>query len=370
MAEFAARYNDGRTARTYDARVRLTPGGLEIYNDAGALLDRWDGDALHAVDKPSPRRKLRLARGENDLARLSFADLEAGPTVLARFPNALRRQKLSAPMIKRIALWSAVAAASLAFVVWIVIPAAAGQLAKIIPQQVQSRVGEKVSDQLVQIVALMEKKRPEQLICTGDKGRAALDALVARLAAKTGGQTFHVRVVDTPMVNAVAMPGGHILVTSGILKFVDGPNELAGVLAHEMGHVVLNHSAENLIKVGGVSALFSLLVGDVAGGAVIIAVANSLVQGSFSQEAERAADDFAVDLMKRAGLDAKPLSKFFDKLAAQEKEMGVEREGGIMEWMASHPPTQARATAVREAAAAGDTALTDAQWLALQGICK
>lgn len=370
MTTFEARYNDGVTARTHTARAELTDKGLDIYATEGGLLDSWAGGDVRTVDRGAARGAIRLTVGEDSLARLTIDDPLAPAAIMARFPDAARGHRISPRTMGRIAGWTAVFIAGLAFLVWVVIPAAAVQVAGMIPQSVQREIGKKVSEQLIQIVAFMEKKRVSDMRCTGGDGVAALEALTSQLTAQTPSNIeFRIGVLDAQLVNAVALPGGHILLTKGILNFVKGPNELAGVLGHEMGHVALNHAVENMIKVGGISALFSMLVGDVAGGAVIVAVGQSLIRGSFSQQAERAADGFAVRLMKKSELNSRPFANFFERLAEMHGKARPKESGRVMDWVSSHPPTLQRAETVRRTSTPGGTVLTDQQWQALRNIC-
>lgn len=349
----------------------MTDTALDIYGEDGALLDRWPAEDIRLMDPKSSRGPVRFAVGEGDLARLTVDDRDVRADIIGRFPNVLHHRRISMATVGRIAGWSAFAVAGLAFVIWVVLPFAAVQVAGMIPQSVQSKVGERVSQQLISIVALMEKKRAADMICSSPAGDRALAKLRDRLAQNAPETIdFRIRVVDAKLVNAVALPGGHILLTRGILKFVGGGNELAGVLGHEMGHVVLNHAVENMIKVGGVTAILSLMVGDVAGGAVILAVSEAIIRGSFTQDAERAADDFGVRLMNKGNFDARPMAEFFHRLANMEKKMGMGKGTGRMrEWVSSHPPTKARAQYVLDLAEPGEDVLTKAEWNALKTIC-
>lgn len=391
MEPFAARYNDGITARTRDVHVAVTSGGLDILADDGALLDRWPGEDIHLLDPKSARGAVRFGVGDGDMARLTVQDKGARAAIIERFPNVLNRRRLSWATVGRITGWSAFAAASLAFVIWVVLPFVAVQVAGMIPQSVQRKVGEHFVPQLISIVALLEHKKPQDMKCGSPAGDRALIRLRDRLAKLAPKDIdFNIQVIDARMVNAVALPGGYIVMTRGILKFVDGPNELAGVLGHEMGHVVLNHAVENMIKVGGVTTLFSLMVGDVAGGAVILAVANALVRGSFSQQAEHAADDYGVTLLNREGYDSRPFAAFFSRLADKEDRLRAMFEkgdkktrvdvkpdkapppnnhGGMRDWISSHPPSRDRAQYILDLSRSGGEILSDADWKALKTIC-
>ena len=165
-------------------------------------------------------------------------------------------------------------------------------------------------------------------------------------------------VVIDDAINAFALPGGYIYVHTGLLLRVNDVNELAGVIGHEIGHVIRRHVARNYAKqrAGALSHKALVLgawiygggnaaqIADLAGGLAGIVVLNS-----FGREAEREADDFAVHWLPRAGYDPEGVPTFFETL--QRSKEGV----GPPEFLSSHPSSANRIEATREAVAAQDT---------------
>jgi beta-barrel assembly-enhancing protease len=140
--------------------------------------------------------------------------------------------------------------------------------------------------------------------------------VIARLLAtgKLRFPQYHVSRLDSPAVNAMALPGGYILTTRGLMSQPDlSEEELAGILAHEMGHVELGHSRKALVRSGRKQALFLVLsiVGRSPGMAGQLA--GSLVELGISRESEIEADDFAVKLLGRAGYPPEGLLRFFQR---------------------------------------------------------
>jgi predicted Zn-dependent protease len=166
------------------------------------------------------------------------------------------------------------------------------------------------------------------------------------------------------MVNAFAVPGAIVVVPRGMIDFNKAPDEFAGILAHELGHVALRHPIETLIKVAGVSALFSLLIGDVAGGTVILAVGDYMIRMNYTLPAEQAADDYATALLRRAGIDPAATAAAFERLLPKGAASTV-----LEKALSTHPPTEERVARFRAATLPGRPALAPAEWTAIKTIC-
>lgn len=199
--------------------------------------------------------------------------------------------------------------------------------------------------------------------CRTPAGTAALRDLAGRLGAQTAG-VRSVEVVRIPLVNAVALPGRRILVFDGLLAQARSPDELAGVLAHEIGHVRHRDTMAALLRQMGLSVLLSGANGNV-GGAL-----NTLLAISYTRKAESAADAYAIDALRRAAIAPDAIAAFFDRMGGGRAGEKMER---AMSWVSSHPVSAERRAAFTRSRAAGRTyrpALDAAQWGALQRMCS
>ena len=144
---------------------------------------------------------------------------------------------------------------------------------------------------------------------------------------------------------------------------------MAGVLAHELGHVVNRDPLRITLRTAGSAGILSMILGDFAGGAVVVLVTEQVMQASYTREAEAGADDFAFELLRRAELPTEDMARFFEKLRDQYGDTE-----GALEYLASHPNLAGRATAAREAETReeGDftPVLTAREWEALRAICR
>ena len=371
MESFAAIYNDGVSARTLNVQVNLTPEGLSIFDESNQSLASWPAEAIRIVDPKSARGSLRLAKAEHDLARLTITDDNLRTIILDTFPHASRRHRVNKALTLRVLSWLAAAVAGIALLIWVILPFVAERVSTAVPLSWQTSVGEKVKQEIIQLVSLMESKPVEALTCKNEAGLTAVTKMTKLLTARAHPDILlRVRVIDSGLVNALALPGGRIILTRGIIDFVSGPNELAGVLAHEIGHAKMNHSLKRMIEVGGVTALFSFLVGDVAGGAIVIAVGQALISGQYSQAAEREADQYSVQLLGNAKIDSRPFARLFERLESKKLVPKSGTQRGVWSWVGSHPPSIERAKAIRRAAQPGGEILSQAEWQSLKSVCK
>lgn len=355
----AATYHDGRTSQGTPASVRIDDDALVIASDDGRVLDRWPRPDVRLVDRPRPGAPPRLRLGGGD-ARLTLADDAEFAAIEAACPN-LRKPVKGDGGWRPVVLWGGAAVVSVVLLVWVLIPAFAGWAAAAFPPGLERRLGDRVAEQIVTVFAAGNGAP----VCAGSGGQAALDRVAGRLAAGTElAFPVRVQVVRSPVVNALALPGGQVLVFDGLIDFADDANEVAAVLAHEIAHVAHRHVMEVAVERTAVAVLIGLLVGDVFGGAAIGAVGEALIAGAYTREAEAEADALGVELMNRAGYDARPLADFLDRVADEHGEME-----GVLGYFASHPASAERAQAVRAAVVGGGPAMTAEEWTAMQAMC-
>ena len=163
------------------------------------------------------------------------------------------------------------------------------------------------------------------------------------------GIRYNFYVVNSDVVNAFALPGGYIYVNRGLIERADNLSELAGVLAHEIGHVAERHSVEQLQRAQnanlGLSVLYGVLLGrnpsqiEQAG----IQVGGGAVFAGYGRDAEREADGVGVAYMVRAGYNPIGMATFFEELL----QMQQRQPSRVEQWFSTHPTTQERVTNTR-----------------------
>ena len=166
--------------------------------------------------------------------------------------------------------------------------------------------------------------------------------------SKRSNIRYYFKVVDTEVVNAFALPGGWLYINRGLIAAAENESELAGVVGHEIGHVVGRHGARQITKAFGLQMLLELAVGEKPSAARQIAgqfaeVGAGLTLLKYGREAEREADRFAVEETYAAGIDPEGMATFFEKLMA----MHASEPKGVEVWFSTHPPSRERIANVR-----------------------
>ncbi len=203
---------------------------------------------------------------------------------------------------------------------------AAGWAAGLLPYSVDQAIGEAASEGLV----------GDRTVCTNPVLVGAVEELVAGLAGGLDAvlQDLHVTVIDDEQVNAFALPGGRMFVHTGLLAAIESPEQLIGVLGHEVGHVVHRHGIRRIARALWVRVLVASVVGDIGGmGELMASSAAGVLSMSWDRDQERESDRFGVTLMQQVGYDAAPVPGFFDALPGMP----------LPEWLSTHPNSEGRA---------------------------
>ncbi len=185
-----------------------------------------------------------------------------------------------------------------------------------------------------------------------DPGLSAyVDRVGANLALVTENQDFAYRftILNTPTINAFALPGGYVYVTRGILALISNEAELAGVLGHELAHVNARHGAQRLSRMKAENRICETFMCDSAVPVLgdLAMIGARLAFGGFTQDQEFEADAIGVRYLQRAGYRTGAMTSFLGKLKAQgELDARVaglaERPPGGHSYSATHPLTQER----------------------------
>jgi Zn-dependent protease with chaperone function len=347
-------YFDGRSSRKRRVKLELADG-IKIV-EQGGTLETWPYDAVRRAGGPADILRLRCVTAL-PLARLEISDAPLKEQVTAHC-RALDSEGPTSRDVWRIVFWSLAAVASILAIAFFGVPLVADRLAPIIPAAIEKRIGEAVD---VQARAMFGGR-----ICGRREGQAAFNSLVGQIRRAGGVEgSLDAHVLSSKIPNAFALPGGKVYVLDGLLQQAHNADEVAGVIAHELGHIQHRDSLRRIIQTGGTSFLIGLLFGDITGGSAVIFIGRSLFDASYSRDAESNADTFAIDVMRRLGRSPKPLGEFLLRMTGAQA-------GKTLSIFSSHPLTEERLERTSRDAGpnTGPELLTPEQWRALKGICS
>jgi len=338
---------DGRTAHAHTVVLKFESGKLVIEDAAGHLLARWPLAEIRIVDQNMVNGALVLALTDGTTPRLHLFEGPGKSALLRARPELPRwRAQQAWRHFRQAAIWGggALALAALLYFGW---RAASIAIAGWIPREWEAPIGGAIRDQLT----------ASHQVCSTAEADTALAGLVARIAPTLGGPPVTLEVLDIDQVNAVALPGNHILLFRGLLDRASSPDQVAGVLAHEASHLELRHPMRGIVQQLGVGAVVSI----VFGGSDLGALGQLAATLPYSRDMESEADRHGVELLQTAGLRADGLASFLTMMAETDS-------AGLPEWLSTHPDPQARAAAL-EADGSGDAALDPEAWHAVRAIC-
>ena len=347
-------YFDGTSSRRHVVTL--------AFNDALAInaddhtLATWSYADIRRADGPAGTLRLTSLTALA-LARLEIHDAALAAELVARCAR-LDENLPGRRGVAAIVGWSLAAAASIGAVVLFGVPLAAERLTPLIPPVLERRLGDVAEKQVKMLFG--------DKVCSNAPGQAAFSKLVNALRDAAGIDTpIQSAVLATPVRNAFALPGGKVYLFNGLLASADNADEIAGVLAHELGHLKHRDNTRNLIHNGGTSFLIGLLFGDVTGAGALIFASRSLVTASYTREAEQNADTFAIDVMHRLGRSPKPMGELLFRVTGKEAD-------NPLSILSNHPLTEDRLKRMsdEDRPPTGPPLLTPEEWMSLKAICS
>jgi beta-barrel assembly-enhancing protease len=360
--QFDARFSDGRTAASLAVRVMLSGDSLSIDTGDGMPPLRWH---LTQVETAEP-----ITASATDC--LVHEPGRKGATLFVPEGLFVRELATRAPhLTARVQRWRyakpwAIASAVIVGTVAILTTteiSPARTIAGMLPDKTRQALGREV----------VRSMGRGQQACESVAGKAALAQLAQRLSQATGStRSFSVSVVDSPVVNAFAAPGEQIVIMRGLLAKAESADEVAGVLAHEMGHGLELHPESAIVRVLGLTAIMEFMLG--GSGGTIANLGLLLTNLSYTRQGEREADAQALRVLKQAGIASRGFSDFFRRMAKTESDRKQDKSpdpvDATFNMLRSHPSLSERLAVVEAQPVYPATpALSQSEWLDLKSIC-
>tara|TARA_R110002110_G_scaffold333267_3_gene544090 strand:- start:363 stop:1457 length:1095 start_codon:yes stop_codon:yes gene_type:complete len=355
-----AQFFDGDRPVGQEVSLHIASGMLQVGLDDGDL-HRWPVSEVRRVPDMAGKPGAVLRVISDPLARLYIEDLD----LLVHLPALTKR---APPKGRgRLLAWAVAAVGAVALQIGVLMPLLADNLAGYIPAKGERALGEATLGHIRE--ALDETGLSPLKICDGSKGIAAMAQMSARLGAEQRfRQDVTVYVLDHDMINAFALPGGFVVLFRGLIEAANGPDEVAAVLAHEIGHVISRDPTRNALRSAGSIGVLGLLLGDFVGGAAVLFMAERLISAQYSQSAESGADAFAHDILAQAGISPGALANMFETMRTKNGD-----SSGVTAHFLSHPALAERIETARNAVDQSvdyTPSLSEPDWRALRGICS
>jgi Zn-dependent protease with chaperone function len=362
------KYYNGQFATSYSVSIDCGPDGLHIRSsDTQSTVDAlWPLDELKLIERPNPPVPGKIGRLTEPESRL-LIDPAADWSALENYlpDHAFETFSLPAtwPSIFGYFVLATMAVAGLFFVV----PKALEYGAYIMPPAWETRIGEYAIRQVI-----------DAPVCSNQAGQDALNELVKALQDGAAKTPHHRNISYTVYVphdhatqNALAAPGGYIALFSGAIEAAENPDEIAGILAHEMAHIELHHPMRGIMRDIGLTAGLQLMFGAENPASAALQIAGALHQMRYSREKEIEADSTGHEILLQSGINPQSLGLFLDRLPDFEADSTA---GKFFDYLSTHPRTSERLAKLKSLgsgeAARFKPSLSAAQWRALKNICK
>ena len=342
-------FYDGLKARRFPIEVFIEGKTLILKNVTEKIHVEWSLDSLSIIEHPIDDMSGIFASSHHSDARLAV-DKYVFDEIFSRLSK--KQRKTTHASWKKIAVF-----AFLVLVIWgggyLLIPKAASLFVSFIPERVENMIG----DSMTHVILATEKDKIKPL--ENSESERILNKMVKRLSEASKIQRpFYIHILKTDeSPNAFALPNGHIFVYQSLLDAADSPEEIAGVLAHEMSHIIKHHSMISLIEYYG----FLILLNPGFDSTTKLGLTEVCVKPN-SQKVEIEADDTAAELLLAAKINPTGLQHFFRKIEKYDPEHSFSA------FLSTHPSSNQRFNNLEKfkKLKKTDSILTEAEWKILK----
>ena len=356
-------YFDGQSAIRRNARIHLEPSNLRIDLDDGAMLN-WPYAAIRQTQGAYAGEQVRLEHGGEPAEVLLIDDDSFLTSLHQLMPSRAGGFHNPAKRFQRFQLTIIAACASIALVIgsyfW-GIPMLAKIAAPWVPVSWEEQLGQ----------SMLEYVAPAEQRCSDPVRLARIENMVGAMLATEGETKYRIKihVVNQPMFNALAAPGGHIVIFRGLLDRTENAEELAGVLAHELQHILKRHVTRSLLEYASTSFLVAAVLGDASGMVSFgVEAAQMVAQMRFSRQHELEADEAGLKMLLAGQIDPAGMISFFEAVRKEEGQMAT-----ALSYVSTHPHTEMRIARLKSMIAASvarsQKLLPDYSWEDIKKIC-
>lgn len=341
MREYAAQgFPPELKGKVVRGRLGISAAGMAFRGETHQVEFPWPGLQLRAGGFNNEQLFLEHPERPSWVLTASILELRADPALasrpeFARFVKGAQRKSRIVPVLVTLLLL---------FVALVVAGVAAvyvnrDRIVEAIVDRIPVSLEEKWGDQGFGQIKAQGK------IVENSPWLPTLNGITERLlpTVEGSGYNFKFHIMNDTNLNAFAIPGGHVVVLTGLLEAAENSEEVAGVLAHELAHVTRRHSLRQLVQSAGLMILIQALIGDASGlGGVVTQGSQYLLQQRFSRDFEREADNQGWEYLVAAKVDPRGMTRFFKRLRALEEDKGTAAVANSLAWLSTHPATEER----------------------------
>jgi predicted Zn-dependent protease len=358
-------YLDGRTAARQRATILPMRNALQVTTESGQKL-AWPYAELRQTQGSYAGEQVRLEFGEELPEVLLVSDVSLLAALHRLAPDQTRHLHDPTRRRLRVKLTLLAGVAVVVFVALVYvwgIPGLARAAAPYIPVAWEERLGS----------AVVEELAPEERRCEDPYRENILNGLVATLTATTPESPYNIEliVVNDPTINAFAAPGGYVVVFRGFLERTETPEQLVGVLAHELQHILKRHTTRAILEHTSTGVLLAALSGDFSGAMTYgIGGARTLGMLKYSRTHEEEADTEGMRMLMAAGIDPNGMIAFYQVLMEKGHDLK-----GPWAYLSTHPRTRERIDSLKRLAEQPGRSqpvklLPDFDWRQIRAICQ
>jgi beta-barrel assembly-enhancing protease len=342
---------DGLSARHRPVQVFLQPDGLRYQADDG-ICNLWtfadtDWDASEITNATTRLR----SRSNEDIA-LVIEDANLIRDIRVAYKEWMRSHFWHSHHEARTIIVSTSCVAAGFLFLWFLWPSMADAVAPMVPESWRDHIGSVAYEEMV-----------GSKTCASVGADEALYIIQSRLSGhRPKLQSIHISIFDSSLVNAWALPDGQVVITRGLLKKAKSADEVAGIIAHEFGHVLHDHVMRGMLR-GGLPVLIARSLGADFG--QMSGLMGLMVENAHSRKFESEADSTALDLLYDAHISTKGFAAFFDRERVEKNSIGA-----MLKYFSDHPPSDERASMIAHAREpVAKPLLTEVQWHDLRTVC-
>ena len=332
MSVLQAVYFDGKTSHRHAVSMFIAAGRLKVVGR----------DVNEQYDARRVRRSLRVANTPRWLYLPGGGACVTGDNDAVDRMTRVRRYERILHQWESRPAYATVAIALVAAAVWLlvarVVPAAVEYIAERIPVETEAVLGRETLSSMDEHVFKPSTLSKERQASLGQKFAA-----MASAAGETARYRLEFRASPVLGANALALPSGIIVMTDELVGKARNDQEVLGVLAHELGHVRYRHTMRRLLESSATALIIAAVTGDVASATALAAAAPTvLLQLKYSRDSEREADLYAIDMMRKAGIDPRHLTALLGRIEPPRRVRRV-----VPNFLSSHPSTEEREALAR-----------------------